>query len=170
MASTPCSSIHSSTAAGIRCELKLEQLPPHFLLRAAKKGNVLGVRARAGEKRDALAQQLVLGGDHMASLAQVIAEVYDSVAKFEPRQQRFVQGLQPPGLTMHGTHRPDPLRASQHRKAAVGFFRHARSRVRAGLRGRQAARSIFSRRSVAACSSIFSTAANSRASRSSAAS
>ena len=62
-------------AAGIGRELKLEQLVPHLLLRAAEVGQVADECERAREEPQPEAQQLVDGLGRLGAVADVVAEI-----------------------------------------------------------------------------------------------
>ena len=96
-------------------------------------------------------------------MPEIIAEIDDAVAIGEARRDLIVQPRQPLGLAMDGTDRPDPPGAPQ-----AGEFSVCRGALDPRGAG-QAADSSCSTRWTAVVSSIRSTAANSRTSRSRAA-
>ena len=160
-------------------EMDLQQLGPHLFLRAAQEDDVAGHHAGPRQGRAPEAQQLVERRRNVAAMAQIVAQIGEPVAWLEARIDRIVERGQAVGLAVDRRDRPDPPRPAQDRefRAVEPGRRHVTVLGKprgAGLdgvrRAPQAAASMFSRRSAAVSGSICSTAANSRARRSSAAS
>ena len=158
--------------ARIGGELQLQQFLPHLLLGAAQKGDVAGEGARPGQHAAAEIEQLVDRRGDRAAMAEIVAEIDDAVAIGEPRGDLIVQAGKALRLAVNRRHRPDPPRPAQPGELVGCRCRGpVHSALRRGLPVLVAgqADSICSTRWVAVISSIRSTAANSRTSRSSAA-
>jgi hypothetical protein len=154
----------------IQPELQLQQFLPHLFLRAAQEHDIAGKRARPGQHPAAEIDQLVDCRADRTAMTKIIAEIDDPVAIGEPRRDLIVQTSQPQGLAVDRRNRPDPPRAPQPGEFSVCLAAvHSALRAARSPSAGQAAESSCSTRWTAVVSSIRSTAANSRTSRSRAA-
>ena len=144
----------------------MEQLLPHLLLAAAQVGHVADVHVWHREERAAKGDQLVESGGDRSAEAEIVAEVDDAVAGLEALLDRGVQLGQFLRFAMNGADGPDTSAAADRHEPCVG----GASPLGRGEAGSYAARRTSSSLFAACSVSVFSTAANSRASRSSAAS
>src|SRR4030095_17202493 len=67
-------------------ELQLQQFLPHLFLRATQEHDIAGKTARPGQHTAAEIDQLVNRREDPAALAEIIAEIDDTVAIGEPRR------------------------------------------------------------------------------------
>ena len=158
--------------AGIAGELQLQQLLPHLLLGAAQIHDIAGKAAPARHDAPAEVEQFVDRGGDRAAVSEIIAEIDDTVAVAEALRDPVMQPGEPLGLAMDRGNRPDapgaPLSRARFRIArgrSHPALRRGLLRLAPPVRPTAAARPAASR----SISSIRSTAANSRTSRSSAA-
>ena len=153
--------------------MQLQELLPHLFLRPAQEHYIGGKAARPRHDAAAEIDQLVDRRNDGASMAQVIAEIDEAVAIDEPRRDLVMQTGEALSLAVHRSDSPDPTRAAQAGELALGAAvqpaLHAAICRWRPVRADQAADSSCSTRRTAFVSSIRSTAANSRTSRSSAA-
>ncbi len=106
----------SQNLTGVRCELQLQQLLPHFFLRAAKIDNVAGKPLRAAEHPAAEIEQLVEGGLNVVAETEIVAEINKSVTAEEAFADQIVDARQPARFAMDRADRPDPSRITQMRE------------------------------------------------------
>ena len=154
--------------AGVPGELKLQEAAPHLLLRAAQVDDRGHAEPGRRQQLPAEPEHVVHGPGNVGPDAQEVAQIDQPIPDFEAPAKLFMERREAPGLAANGPDRPDAAGARETREY-LGLGRLGAQGAltsREESRPAQAARSMSSRRSVAAASSIRSTAASSRARRS----
>src|SRR5437763_9016723 len=131
--------------ARVMGKLQLQELLPHLFLRPAQEDHIAGKAARPRHDAAAEIDQLVDRRDDGAAMAQVIAEIDETIAIHEPRRDLVMQAGEALGLAMDRSDSPDPARTTQagelaFRGAAVHPTLHAaicRWRTLKGRSGRR---------------------------------
>ena len=97
----------------------MQQLLPHFLLRAAKIDDIAGKTVRPAEHPSAKIEELVERRRDVFAIAEIVAEIDKAIAAEKPLADQIVDTCQPPRLAMDGTHRPNPSGIAQLSKSVA---------------------------------------------------